>query len=104
MSTTIDCVYRDFKKNGKIKGALIYKFGSINEFKISIQCDAENINVDSEVQRLHFLCEKYEMRYTSCPWHIKFSVIRTISVIPQDSTFLFIFTKKMILLFLVEYL
>ena len=60
MSTTIDCVYRDFKRNCKIEGALIYKFGSIKEFKISIQCDAQNIDVDSETQRLYFLCENME--------------------------------------------
>lgn len=61
MSTTIDCIYKDFKKNCKIEGALIYKIGSINEFKISIQCNSQDINVDNKVQRLYFLPEKYGM-------------------------------------------
>ena len=59
MSTAIDCVYRDFKEKYKIEGALIDKFESIKEFKISIKCDAQNIDLDSETQRLYFLCDKY---------------------------------------------
>ena len=34
------------------------------------------------------------MQYISCPWDIKFKVIKMISIVPQDSTFLFIFSKK----------
>ena len=52
------------------------------------------INVDNKVQRLYFLREKYGMQYTSCPWDIKMKVIRMIGIVPQDSTFLFIFSKK----------
>ena len=57
MSTKINWVYRDFKRNCKIEGALIYKFASIKEFKISIQYDVQNIDVHSKTQKLYFLVE-----------------------------------------------
>ena len=57
MSTKINWVYRVFKRNCKIEGALIYKFGSIKEFKISIQYDVQNIDVHSKTQKLYFLVE-----------------------------------------------
>lgn len=58
MNGTIDCIYKDFRNNCKIEGAIIYKLVSMSEFKISIQCNSQNINVDTENQSLYFLCEK----------------------------------------------
>ena len=69
-----------------------------------VQYDTQNVDVDSETQRLYFICEKYGTQYISCPLDIKLNVIQMISIVPQDSTFLFIFSKKkMIVLFLAKY-
>ena len=38
MSSSIECVYEEFKEKCNIEHALINKFAGPKEFKISIQC------------------------------------------------------------------
>ena len=38
MSSAIECVFREFKEQCRIKNALVNKFIGPKEFKISVQC------------------------------------------------------------------
>ena len=88
----IECVFKEYKENCKIKGAIINNFRRPKEFKISIQCLEQNMDIYHERRRLFELCKKHGIYYISCPWDINFNISQIISIRPlYDSTFLFIF-------------
>ena len=101
--SAIECVFKEYKENCKIKGAIINNFCGPKEFKIFIQCLEQNMDIYHEIRRLLELCKKHGIHYISCPWDISFNISQIIGIRPlYDSTFLFIFNKKKkILYFLV---
>ena len=98
MSSAIECVCREFKEICNIEHAIIYKFTTPKEFKISIQCEEKN-DVNEQRRKLFAICKKSGIQYISCSWDINFDVSEIISIkLLYDSTFLFIFSKKKIVL------
>lgn len=77
-----------------IKHALVKKLVGPKEFKISVQCLEQNMDIYHERKRL-FEQKKHSIHYISCLWDINFDISEIISIKPSyDSTFLFIFSKR----------
>ena len=103
MSSAIECVFREFKDECRIENALVNKFVGPKEFKISVRCIEQKMDLYHDRRRLFELCKKHGIHYISCPWDINFDISEIISIKPlYDSTFLFVFSKKKILHFLVN--
>ena len=83
MSSSIECVYEEFKEKCNIEHALINKFAGPKEFKISIQCiKKKNMDFYKEKLRLYNLCKKHSTHYISCSWDIDFDLKEIISIRP----------------------
>ena len=67
MSSAIECVFREFKEQCRIKNALVNKFIGPKEFKISVQCIEQDMDIYHERIRLFDLCKKHGVHYISRP-------------------------------------
>ena len=89
--SAIECVFKEYKENCKIKGAMINDFCGPKEFKISIQCLGQNMDIYYKRRRLFKLCKRHGIYYISCPWDIKCNISQIISIRPLYDSTIFVY-------------